>query len=403
MPSWSNSTPVVVGDRIFVCAEPAVLLCVAAKTGLILWQKTHTYLDALPPEEAARARQLLEQVNLDKLVRQLRSAKSRLSRVERKLKDGPEDKSLQEEKATAERQIEKLSAELKPVEHLVTPRPHAVAGFSTPTPVSDGRHVYVFFGNGVAARYDMEGNRSWIRLVEKPKIGYGHSASPLLVDGKLILHINGLVALNAATGNSVWTSEAEPAWGTSVAAKVGDDHLIITPNGECVWAKDGRRTAKGLGRLRFSQPIVHNGIVYFVQNRGKAHRLTGATEGAFKQVWQTRPHSQRRYASPVMHDGIIYTVTEKGILNAIEASTGKVIYERDLEFASKELTYPSMAVAGNYVYASCSNGTTVVIKVGREFKEISRNTLEPFRSCLVFSGRRMYVRTMKHLYCIARP
>jgi hypothetical protein len=31
---------------------------------------------------------------------------------------------------------------------------------------------------------------------------------------------------------------------------------------------------------------------------------------------------------------------------------------------------------------------------------VARNSLETFRSSLVFEGKRMYVRTVKHLWCI---
>jgi hypothetical protein len=45
-------------------------------------------------------------------------------------------------------------------------------------------------------------------------------------------------------------------------------------------------------------------------------------------------------------------------------------------------------------------GTTVVLEPGREFKVLARNKLEPFRSSLVFEGKRVYIRTEKSLYCI---
>ena len=45
---------------------------------------------------------------------------------------------------------------------------------------------------------------------------------------------------------------------------------------------------------------------------------------------------------------------------------------------------------------------TIVLEPGREYKEIARNTLETFRSTPVFEGRRMYVRTLKHLWCIGK-
>ena len=44
--------------------------------------------------------------------------------------------------------------------------------------------------------------------------------------------------------------------------------------------------------------------------------------------------------------------------------------------------------------------TTAVLAPGREFRQVAINKLEPYRSCPVFEGRRMYIRTAGHLYCI---
>ncbi len=41
-----------------------------------------------------------------------------------------------------------------------------------------------------------------------------------------------------------------------------------------------------------------------------------------------------------------------------------------------------------------------MLKPGREFQEVARNTLEPFYASLVFSGTRLYVRGQTNLYCI---
>ncbi len=43
---------------------------------------------------------------------------------------------------------------------------------------------------------------------------------------------------------------------------------------------------------------------------------------------------------------------------------------------------------------------TVVLEPGREYEELARNTLEAFRGTPIFDGKRMYVRTMKAVYCI---
>ena len=58
--------------------------------------------------------------------------------------------------------------------------------------------VAAVFGNGVVAVYDLEGKRAWARFVESTQVGFGHAASPLLLDGKVIVHLRDLVALDEA-------------------------------------------------------------------------------------------------------------------------------------------------------------------------------------------------------------
>ena len=82
----------------------------------------------------------------------------------------------------------------------------------------------------------------------------------------------------------------------------------------------------------------------------------------------------------------------------LEADTGKMVYEENLKMGGS--TYPSISLAGNRVYVSSDNGATVVVEPGREYKELARSKLEPFRSSLVFEGKRVYIRTEKNLYCI---
>ena len=42
----------------------------------------------------------------------------------------------------------------------------------------------------------------------------------------------------------------------------------------------------------------------------------------------------------------------------------------------------------------------MVIQAGREYRAVATNTLEAMRSCPVFEERRMYIRTLKNLWCI---
>lgn len=67
-----------------------------------------------------------------------------------------------------------------------------------PTPVSDGQHVYVWNGMGVAACYDLDGRRQWITRVPTGPLEYG--SSPALADGVLAVFLGKLHGLNAKTG-----------------------------------------------------------------------------------------------------------------------------------------------------------------------------------------------------------
>ena len=89
------------------------------------------------------------------------------------------------------------------------------------------------------------------------------------------------------------------------------------------------------------------------------------------------------------------------LFSVLDAKTGKIIYEKKLD-QLKATTYPSPVLAGNYVLLSDEKGTTIVLEAGREYKETAVNVLEPFRSSPIFIGNRMYVRTLKSLYCIGK-
>ena len=104
------------------------------------------------------------------------------------------------------------------------------------------------------------------------------------------------------------------------------------------------------------------------------------------------------FCSPVVHDGLIYAANDQGILSVLDAATGKSVYEERLNLGGS--IYPSISLAGDYLFVSSDNGSTVVLKPGREYKEVGRNKLEPFRSSMVFEGKRLYVRTEKNLFCI---
>ena len=402
MPSWGNATPVIAGNRIFVCSEPDTLVCVDAATGQILWQKTNSYSD-LPgfADPAAMAEANKRAAELRKEIAQIQGLMWKLNRD---LKAKPDDADLKAQIAAAQEKLKGLQAEHREASQpaYVLPKTYQINGYSTPTPVTDGQHVYALFGHGVVSCYDLEGNKVWSRYVEHSSSEYGHSSSPVLADGKLIIHILNLMALDPATGETLWQVRLPEDWGTAQVGRLGDTAIICTAAGDIVQASDGKVLAKSLCKLEYGDPILADGVIYYVQNGGKAFKLPETVAEPFQPqlLWETAVNKDRYYAASVLHDGIIYGVTQVGVFSAIDATNGQVIYEQRLGLPPT--MYPAVTLAGNLLYVSNDKGATVLVKPGRQYEEAGRLTLEPFRSCPVFAGSRVYIRTLKSLFCIGQ-
>lgn len=62
LPSWANSQPIVVGDRVFMTGEPDLLMCCDAKTGKVLWSERQNAWEiaGVAPEAAKKAQRLFD-------------------------------------------------------------------------------------------------------------------------------------------------------------------------------------------------------------------------------------------------------------------------------------------------------------------------------------------------------
>ena len=277
---------------------------------------------------------------------------------------------------------------------------HKANGWTSATPVSDGTHIYTLFGSGVVSAHDTQGERRWARLVEQPKHRWGHSASPVLGGGRLIVHVRDLIALDPETGEEAWRVESEVKWGSPVIARIAGTDVVITPSGDVFRADSGERVAQEIGGVEYSTPVVQDGMIYFIEKAATAVRLPETLDGSFETVWTSRLKGSRHYASPVIHEGLIYTVSREQHFSIVDAESGELLLERTLDLDSgANSAYPSLAMAGGHIYLSTENGATVVLAAGKTYSEIARSTIEGFRSSPVFTENRMYVRAFDHLYC----
>jgi outer membrane protein assembly factor BamB len=400
LPGLSNASPILIGDRLFVSSDPDILICVNREDGTILWERPNPVLDLL--DNKTRAAYEEESVKGQDTRDRYDEAKSNLRHTERRAKKDGIDAS--EKIASLSEKVGKLKEELKEFptfDKYAIPVHHRVNGHSTPTPVSDGNRVFALFGTGVVVCYDLEGNKVWGKFVETPQHRFGHSASPLMIDDMLLVQMRDLLALDAATGEEKWRANVSSYWGTPIAAEIGGTKAVVTPNGDVLRASDGEVLASELSSVKFSTPVLDEGIVYFIEAGGRAVEIPSTTKDGFRTKWTTNPRSDRYYSSPVIQDGLIYTMTRNNVFSVIDQDSGEVVYSETLPLGGGD-AYPSIVMAGEHLFASNSNGTTVVLKPGREYVQVAKNSLEKFMSTPIFAGSRMYLRGNEHFYCIGR-
>ncbi len=190
---------------------------------------------------------------------------------------------------------------------------HDANGYTSTTPVSDGQRVFTLFGSGVVAAHAIKGERLWARVVERPQHGWGHSASPALGGGRLIVHITDLIGLDPATGAEIWRAKSEEKFGSPVVTRVGDTDIVITPVGDVFRAADGVQLASGIGKLEYATPVVQDGVVYFIEKKATAVQLPKVLGETFdsKTLWVARVEGSRHYASSVIHDGLVYALSRE--------------------------------------------------------------------------------------------
>lgn len=407
LPDWSNAMPIMVGNKLFINVEPFTLMCLDAQTGKVLWQADNSYEDILDDTLVKKYEAMAEE-KAGPIREQMKVVEGEMDELRKEWNEKPDERQKIRGRMRGKRlKMTQLTKQLNEVAPLNLPNKHEDNGYSSPVPVSDGKHVYVVYGNGVAAAYDLDGNRKWAKKLEKPTHGFGHSTSPVLIGDVVIFHILQVRGLNKNTGEELWTAEAKEGWGSPISVTVGGKELYLTSReGTFIDPADGTIVAEKKAGMIYATPFVKDGILYSIEGDARAYKLPDTVEGLaeMQPLWQTKIKGSRHYASSIMHDGLIYAVSREAWVNVIEASSGEIVYEKRLDIAGDNVNsvYPSLTMAGGNIYLGNQEGIMLVLEPGREYKELARNTLEGFRSTPIFKGERMYLRGFEHMFAFGK-
>jgi hypothetical protein len=402
LPTWGNASPVVVGAQVCVTVEPVQLSCLSTADGAVQWTRAFPVVDTLGPDEATLAATLK---GLGEASERVVALQQRASALARQARRG--DVAAEAELSTVSDELAGLRATLSRHAAYLTPADREQIGYATSTPATDGRSLYPLFGNGVVAGVGLDGTmrwRRWLGALDEATLGYGvgHGASPLLVDGTLVVPWQRLRGLDPATGATRWEGPPFLRYGTPAVVSVDGVPHVVTPDGLVVRVRDGEVATRVDVEVNWSSPTAVPGGVLFVGGVGNPHgqvvsratrvALSGSPPKA-RTTWQVEmPSGARVYASPVVVSDRIVTVTDDGELVVLSLTDGSVVHSEDLSCGSGYL--PSIAASGSHAFVSCDLGKTFVVEVGDTVSVVQTNRTRAFRSTLSLQPGRVYVRTL---------
>lgn len=304
---------------------------------------------------------------------------------------------------------------------------------SSPSPVTDGRNVWVMTGTGMLKCFDFSGREIWGRDIQKEygKFGlnWGYASSPLLYDNSLFVPVlhgmrtddpSYLLRIEAKSGKTQWRSErptpaireSPDSYITPALLRQGNRVEIIISGGDCVTGHDPT-TGKELWRAYglnpdnnpfyriVNSPLVADGMIYAGSKMKPYLALRAGGSGDVTnthRVWTF--DNGPDVPTPVTDGKYLYIIRDNGTVFCLDARTGQQIYSQRI----RPGTYSSSPVlADGRLYATNEDGVTTVFKSGPKFELVAENDLADY--CLsspAISDGQIFMRTTKYLYCIGR-
>ncbi|HWN09166.1 MAG TPA: PQQ-binding-like beta-propeller repeat protein [Pyrinomonadaceae bacterium] len=305
---------------------------------------------------------------------------------------------------------------------------------SSPSPVTDGKSVYVMTGTGILKGFDFTGKEIWSRDIQKDYgefgLQWGYASSPLLLDNALYVQVlhgmktdepSYVLRLEKSTGKTTWKvdrptnaiRESPDAYTTPAVIRYGKTSELVITGGDVVTGHDlasGKELwrASGLNpeNLPFyrivASPVIFNEIIYAPTRIKPLLALKAGGRGDISSshvLWST-PNGPD-VPTPVTDGKYFYIVNDKGIMWCLDAKTGAEVYGQQ---RIKPGTYSgSPVLADGKIYATNEDGLTSVVKAGPVFEVLAENALNDYSlSSPAISGGQIFIRTATNLYAIGK-
>ena len=301
---------------------------------------------------------------------------------------------------------------------------HKRGNYAAPTPVTDGKYVWAYFGSEGLFCYDFSGKRIWKQsLGPIGTMGMGVGTSPVLHENLVIVLCDQefdakdsfMVALDKNTGKEVWRIKRpiQASWSTPVIVKTASRAELVASGNEFLISYDPA-TGKELwrtGGLRshaIATPVIGHGLAIlssgYPQKVITAVKLGGSGNLDNTEQIAWRYNKGTAYVpSPILYEDYLYLMSDAGILTCLNPKTGETVYEGGrIPIATKFYGASPVAVDGKLLLTS-DDGDTFVIKAGPKHEVLGQNSIgEPCRTSIAIADGKLFIRGEKHLFCIGK-
>lgn len=300
---------------------------------------------------------------------------------------------------------------------------HGDNTFASASPITDGKHVYSYFGSYGLYCHDLDGNPLWSRSFPpmNTRGGFGEGASPSVYGDTLVLvrdHEGDSMihALDTATGETRWEKprDERSSWGTPLILHTGERTEAIVNGSTAVISYDLGTgdvlwTCSGQTDNPVPSPVAGHDMVYVMSGfRGSAlyafkQGASGKLDGTDAVAW-TLDRGTPYVPSPLLYGPNLYfSQGNDSRLSCVNAPDGTVHYSQE-RLEGLRGGYPSAVGAAGRVYLIDRDGNALVLENSPTITVLANNKLdERFTASPAIVGNEMFLRGHSHLYCIAKP
>jgi len=324
--------------------------------------------------------------------------------------------------------------------------------YASPSPVTDGKIVFFYYGNGELAAFDFAGEKLWARSLHKDYGSFAflwtYSTSPTLYDGKLFIQVlqrdvqvNGrgradapndsyLLALDPRTGKELWrqirpceaVAESREAFSTPIPVERAGTRELLVAGGDCLTGHDpatgkelwrwGTYNPTRIGHWRLvPSPVTDGQVALVCAPKGAplyAIKLGGKGElGDAGVAWKSEPrNASSDVSTPTFYRGKFYVVNgDRQRIACVNPATGETDWTGELGVSSKIESSPT--AADGKLYFINFRGDVFVVDAGQEFKLLHTAKMgdageDQARSAVAVSQGNLFIRTNGKLYCVGR-